>query len=159
MKTTNTTRRQCANALRALSMDAVQKAKSGHPGAPMGMADIAEVLWRDFLNHNPNNPAWADRDRFVLSNGHGSMLIYSLLHLTGYDLPIEELKNFRQLHSKTRVTRKSATPQAWKPPPVRWAVSLTRSGWLSPRKPRRSSTVRDTISSTTTPTPSWATAA
>ncbi|WP_227818980.1 transketolase [Klebsiella pneumoniae] len=82
-------------------MDAVQKAKSGHPGAPMGMADIAEVLWRDFLNHNPNNPAWADRDRFVLSNGHGSMLIYSLLHLTGYDLPIEELKNFRQLHSKT----------------------------------------------------------
>ncbi|MDU7745379.1 MAG: transketolase, partial [Citrobacter sp.] len=84
-----------------LSMDAVQKAKSGHPGAPMGMADIAEVLWRDFLNHNPNNPAWADRDRFVLSNGHGSMLIYSLLHLTGYDLPIEELKNFRQLHSKT----------------------------------------------------------
>ncbi|MGK6293522.1 transketolase family protein, partial [Klebsiella pneumoniae] len=84
-----------------LSMDAVQKAKSGHPGAPMGMADIAEVLWRDFLNHNPNNPAWADRDRFVLSNGHGSMLIYSLLHLTGYDLPISELKNFRQLHSKT----------------------------------------------------------
>ncbi len=154
-------RKELANAIRALSMDAVQKAKSGHPGAPMGMADIAEVLWRDFLNHNPNNPAWADRDRFVLSNGHGSMLIYSLLHLTGYDLPIEELKNFRQLHSKTPVTRKSATPQAWKPPPVRWArVSLTRSGWLSPRKPRRrSSTVRDTISSTTTPTPSWATAA
>ncbi|HID3497243.1 TPA: transketolase, partial [Klebsiella pneumoniae] len=101
MKTTKTIRCQCANALRALSMDAVQKAKSGHPGAPMGMADIAEVLWRDFLNHNPNNPAWTDRDRFVLSNGHGSMLIYSLLHLTGYDLPISELKNFRQLHSKT----------------------------------------------------------
>lgn len=94
-------RKELANAIRALSMDAVQKAKSGHPGAPMGMADIAEVLWRDFLNHNPNNPAQADRDRFVLSNGHGSMLIYSLLHLTGYDLPIEELKNFRQLHSKT----------------------------------------------------------
>jgi transketolase len=94
-------RKELANAIRALSMDAVQKAKSGHPGAPMGMADIAEVLWRDFLNHNPNNPAWADRDRFVLSNGHGSMLIYSLLHLTGYDLPIEELKNFRQLHSRT----------------------------------------------------------
>ena len=94
-------RKELANAIRALSMDAVQKAKSGHPGAPMGMADIAEVLWRDFLNHNPQNPAWADRDRFVLSNGHGSMLIYSLLHLTGYDLPIEELKNFRQLHSKT----------------------------------------------------------
>ncbi|POV49209.1 transketolase, partial [Klebsiella oxytoca] len=101
MNTTKTTRSLCANALRALSMDAVQKAKSGHPGAPMGMADIAEVLWRDFLNHNPQNPSWADRDRFVLSNGHGSMLIYSLLHLTGYDLPIEELKNFRQLHSKT----------------------------------------------------------
>jgi len=82
-------------------MDAVQKAKSGHPGAPMGMADIAEVLWRDFLKHNPTNPAWADRDRFILSNGHGSMLLYSLLHLSGYDLPIEELKNFRQLHSKT----------------------------------------------------------
>ncbi|WP_072094011.1 transketolase family protein [Trabulsiella odontotermitis] len=94
-------RKELANAIRALSMDAVQKAKSGHPGAPMGMADIAEVLWRDFLNHNPQNPSWADRDRFVLSNGHGSMLIYSLLHLTGYDLPMEELKNFRQLHSKT----------------------------------------------------------
>lgn len=94
-------RRELANAIRALSMDAVQKAKSGHPGAPMGMADIAEVLWRDFLKHNPTNPAWADRDRFVLSNGHGSMLLYSLLHLTGYDLPMEELKNFRQLHSKT----------------------------------------------------------
>ncbi|UQY43532.1 transketolase [Erwinia sp. PK3-005] len=94
-------RKELANAVRALSMDAVQQAKSGHPGAPMGMADIAEVLWRDYLNHNPTNPLWADRDRFVLSNGHGSMLIYSLLHLTGYDLPIEELKNFRQLHSKT----------------------------------------------------------
>ncbi|UUM32504.1 transketolase [Vibrio japonicus] len=90
-----------ANAIRALSMDGVQQANSGHPGAPMGMADIAEVLWRSHLNHNPANPEWADRDRFVLSNGHGSMLIYSLLHLTGYALPIEELKNFRQLHSKT----------------------------------------------------------
>ncbi|WP_297527274.1 transketolase [Thiohalobacter sp.] len=94
-------RRELANAIRALSMDAVQKAKSGHPGAPMGMADIAEVLWNDFLKHNPANPDWWDRDRFVLSNGHGSMLIYSLLHLTGYDLPMEEIKNFRQLHSKT----------------------------------------------------------
>ncbi len=94
-------RKELANAIRALSMDAVQKANSGHPGAPMGMADIAEVLWRDYLNHNPTNPHWADRDRFVLSNGHGSMLIYSLLHLTGYDLPISELANFRQLHSKT----------------------------------------------------------
>ena len=94
-------RRDLANAIRALSMDAVQKANSGHPGAPMGMADIAEVLWNDFLKHNPANPKWVDRDRFVLSNGHGSMLVYSLLHLTGYDLPMEELKNFRQLHSKT----------------------------------------------------------
>ncbi|PKM30849.1 MAG: transketolase [Gammaproteobacteria bacterium HGW-Gammaproteobacteria-11] len=94
-------RRDRANAIRALSMDAVQKAKSGHPGAPMGMADIAEVLWRDYLKHNPSNPQFADRDRFVLSNGHGSMLIYSLLHLTGYDLSIDDLKNFRQLHSKT----------------------------------------------------------
>ncbi|CAM3832266.1 Transketolase 1 [Vibrio aerogenes CECT 7868] len=94
-------RKYLANAIRALSMDGVQQANSGHPGAPMGMADIAEVLWRSHLNHNPQNPDWADRDRFVLSNGHGSMLIYSLLHLTGYDLPIEELKNFRQLHSKT----------------------------------------------------------
>ncbi len=94
-------RKQCANAIRALSMDAVQKARSGHPGAPMGMADIAEVLWNDHLSHNPGNPQWFNRDRFVLSNGHGSMLIYSLLHLTGYDLPMEELKNFRQLHSKT----------------------------------------------------------
>ena len=94
-------RRELANAIRALSMDAIQKAKSGHPGAPMGMADIAEVLWNDFLSHNPTNPKWANRDRFVLSNGHGSMLLYSLLHLTGYDLPIEEIKNFRQLHAKT----------------------------------------------------------
>ncbi|MBU1297190.1 MAG: transketolase [Gammaproteobacteria bacterium] len=94
-------RKQLANAIRALSMDAVQKANSGHPGAPMGMADIAEVLWNDFLKHNPNNSKWVDRDRFVLSNGHGSMLIYSLLHLSGYKLPIEELKQFRQLHSKT----------------------------------------------------------
>ena len=94
-------RRELANAIRALSMDAVQKANSGHPGAPMGMADIAEVLWNDFLNHNPSNPKWYNRDRFVLSNGHGSMLIYSLLHLTGYDLSIDDLKQFRQLHSRT----------------------------------------------------------
>ncbi len=92
---------ELANAIRALSMDAVQKAKSGHPGAPMGMADIAEVLWNDFLRHNPSNPAWPGRDRFVLSNGHGSMLLYSLLHLSGYELPMTEIQNFRQLHSKT----------------------------------------------------------
>jgi len=95
-----TSRRELANAIRALSMDAVQKANSGHPGAPMGMADIAEVLWNDHMHHNPSNPKWSDRDRFVLSNGHGSMLIYSLLHLTGYDLPMTELASFRQLHSK-----------------------------------------------------------
>lgn len=96
-----TSRTELANAIRALSMDAVQKAKSGHPGAPMGMADIAEVLWNDFLKHNPENPEWADRDRFILSNGHGSMLIYSLLHLSGYELSIDDLKNFRQMDSKT----------------------------------------------------------
>ena len=94
-------RREVANAIRALSMDAVQRANSGHPGMPMGMADIAEVLWRDFLKHNPTNPRWADRDRFVVSNGHGSMLLYSLLHLTGYPLALDELRQFRQLGSRT----------------------------------------------------------
>ncbi|MCW5606133.1 MAG: transketolase, partial [Burkholderiales bacterium] len=94
-------RADLANAIRALAMDAVQQANSGHPGMPMGMAEIAEVLWNGHLRHNPANPAWTDRDRFVLSNGHGSMLLYALLHLTGYDLPMEELKRFRQLHSKT----------------------------------------------------------
>src|SRR5215510_14897989 len=93
--------REVVNALRALAMDAVQKANSGHPGMPMGMAEIASVLWRGYLRHNPANPRWANRDRFVLSNGHGSMLQYALLHLTGYDLPIDELTRFRQLHSKT----------------------------------------------------------
>ncbi|MCT6874579.1 transketolase [Frischella perrara] len=101
MNTTTLSHRELANAIRALSMDGVQKAKSGHPGAPMGMADIAEVLWRGFLKHNPSNPQWVDRDRFILSNGHGSMLIYSLLHLSGYDVSIDDIKNFRQLHSKT----------------------------------------------------------
>ena len=90
-----------ANAIRALAMDAVQAANSGHPGAPMGLADVAEVLWREVLVHNPGNPSWSDRDRFVLSNGHGSMLLYALLHLTGYDLSIDDLKAFRQLHSRT----------------------------------------------------------
>ncbi|EKD45218.1 MAG: hypothetical protein ACD_70C00018G0001, partial [uncultured bacterium] len=93
--------KKLANAIRALSMDAVEKARSGHPGMPMGMADIAEVLWREFLNHNPANPHWLNRDRFVLSNGHGCMLLYSVLHLTGYDISIDDIKNFRQLHSKT----------------------------------------------------------
>nr|MBS0020969.1 transketolase [Gammaproteobacteria bacterium] len=95
------TRRDLANAIRALAMDAVQQAESGHPGAPMGMADVAEVLWNDYLKHNPANPRWPDRDRFVLSNGHSSMLLYALLHLTGYDLPMSEIKRFRQLHSMT----------------------------------------------------------
>ena len=94
-------RRQLSNAIRALSMDAVQRAQSGHPGAPMGMADLAEVLWNSYLRHNPVNPNWADRDRFVLSNGHAAMLLYSLLHLSGYDLPIEQIRNFRQLHAQT----------------------------------------------------------
>src|SRR5205085_11887634 len=93
-------RRQLANAIRALSMDAVQKANSGHPGCPMGMADIAQVLWCDYLKHNPLNSIWPNRDRFVLSNGHGSMLLYSLLHLAGYPLSLEELMQFRQLHSQ-----------------------------------------------------------
>ena len=101
MNATTLSHRELANAIRALSMDGVQKAKSGHPGAPMGMANMAEVLWRGFLKHNPTNPLWADRDRFVLSNGHASMLMYSLLHLTGYALTIDDLKNFRQLQSKT----------------------------------------------------------
>ncbi|MBF7689475.1 transketolase [Acinetobacter pollinis] len=99
--TTPLNERRIANAIRVLAMDAVQQANSGHPGAPMGMADIADVVWREFLNHNPTNPQWANRDRFVLSNGHGSMLQYALLHLTGYDLSLEDLKQFRQLHSKT----------------------------------------------------------
>ena len=103
------TRNQLANAIRVLSMDAIEKAGNGHPGAPMGMADIAEVLWNDYLKDNPANPYWADRDRFVLSNGHGSMLIYSLLHLSGYDLPIEELQNFlgrRNLRKKMYIGNK-----------------------------------------------------
>ena len=95
------TRRELANAIRALGMDAVQHAKSGHPGMPMGMADIAEVLWNDHLRHDPADPAWPDRDRFVLSNGHGSMLLYALLHLSGYALPMEEIRRFRQIHSMT----------------------------------------------------------
>ncbi|MEO5962694.1 MAG: transketolase, partial [Thermomonas sp.] len=98
---TTPTRRELANAIRFLAVDAVQAANSGHPGMPMGMADIAEVLWNDYLQHNPNNPNWFNRDRFVLSNGHGSMLHYALLHLSGYDLSIDDLKMFRQLDSKT----------------------------------------------------------
>ncbi len=154
-------RRELANAIRALSMDAVQKANSGHPGAPMGMADIAEVLWNSHMKHNPTNPEWADRDRFVLSNGHGSMLIYSLLHLTGYELSIDDLKNFRQLHSKTPGHPSMAMHQAWRPPPVPW-VRGSPMGWVwrwrrGPWRP--SSTNQDTTLSTTTPMCSWVTAA
>lgn len=154
-------RKELANAIRALSMDAVQKANSGHPGAPMGMADIAEVLWNDFLKHNPNDPTWYDRDRFILSNGHASMLLYSLLHLSGYDLPLEELKNFRQLHSKTPGHPEIGYTPGWKRRPdhsVRgWPM---RSGWrLLNARWRHSLTSRTTRLSTTTPTCLWATAA
>ena len=131
-------RSELANAIRALSMDAIQKAKSGHPGAPMGMADIAEVLWNDFLKHNPNNPDWADRDRFVLSNGHGSMLIYSLLHLSGYDLSMEDIKNFASSTPKPLGTQNIETPQVWRQPPghlakasaMPWAWPLLKKHWL-----------------------------
>jgi transketolase N-terminal domain/subunit len=153
-------RKELANAVRALAMDAVQKANSGHPGAPMGMADIAEVLWNDFMTHNPGNPAWPDRDRFVLSNGHGSMLIYALLHLTGYELGIEDLKQFRQLHSRTPDIPSTATPRAWRPPPARSVrASPTPSAWPWPRRRwPRSSTSPATTSSTTSPMSSSATA-
>lgn len=151
-------RRELANAIRALSMDAVQKANSGHPGAPMGMADIAEVLWNDFLKHNPQNPDWVDRDRFILSNGHASMLLYSLLHLTGYDLPLSELKQFRQLHSKTPGHPGMAIPLGWKPPPARWARGWrTPLGWPSPNGRWRRSLIAPAMRSLTiTPGCSWA---
>ena len=122
--TTPLNERRIANAIRVLAMDAVQQANSGHPGAPMGMADIADVVWREFLNHNPNNPQWANRDRFVLSNGHGSMLQYALLHLTGYDLSIEDLKQFRQLHSKLLVTLNMVMLQELKQRQVLWVKVL-----------------------------------
>jgi transketolase len=116
--------RELTNALRFLAIDAVEAANSGHPGMPMGMAEIAEVLWRRHLKHNPADPIWPDRDRFVLSNGHGSMLLYALLHLTGYALPIEELKRFRQLHSKT-----PGHPEVGITPGVETTGSPMRSAW------------------------------
>src|SRR6185437_11383974 len=134
-RTPMTTRRQLANAVRALAMDAVEKAKSGHPGMPMGMADIAEVLWNDFHRHNPANPHWFNRDRFMLSNGHGSMLQYAVLHLSGYDLPMSQLERFRQLHSKTPGPPRRTRRWAWKPPPARWARA-SPTAWAS-RWPRR----------------------
>ena len=150
-----------ANAIRALAMDAVQQANSGHPGAPMGMADMAVALWGRHLKHNPGNPLWADRDRFVLSNGHASMLIYALLHLTGYDLPLQELKDFRQLHSKTpghpehglTPGVETTTGPLGQGIAMRWAWRWPRSCW------RPNSTGPGTRWSTTTPTPSSATAA
>jgi len=152
---------QMANAIRALAMDAVQQANSGHPGAPMGMADMAVALWAEHLQHNPKNPSWANRDRFVLSNGHASMLIYALLHLTGYKLPIEEIKNFRQLHSKT-----AGHPEVGITPGVETTTGPLGQGITTPWAwpwPRRcwppSSTSLATPSSTTTPTCSWVTAA
>lgn len=126
---------QLAHAIRFLAMDAVQQANSGHPGAPMGMADIAEVLFNHHLRHNPKNPKWFNRDRFVMSNGHGSMLVYAALHLSGYDLSMSELKDFRQLHSKTPDTRNMAIHPGWKPPPDRWDKDwLMPWVWLWPKK-------------------------
>ena len=106
--------RLCADAVRFLSVDAVEQANSGHPGLPMGAADCAVALWGSFLNFNPDEPRWANRDRFILSAGHGSMLLYSLLHLFGYDLPLNELKNFRQWEARPQVTQNSATPSGWR---------------------------------------------
>ncbi len=151
-------RRELANAIRALSMDAVQKANSGHPGAPMGMADIAEVLWNDFLKHNPQNPDWVDRDRFILSNGHASMLLYSLLHLTGYDLPLSELKQFRQLHSKTPGHPEHGYTPGVETTTARWARGWrTPSGWPSPNGRWRRNLIAPAMRSLTiTPGCSWA---
>ena len=151
---------ELANAIRALAMDAVQAANSGHPGAPMGMADIAEVLWNGMMRHNPANPDWPNRDRFVLSNGHGSMLIYALLHLTGYDLSVEDLKQFRQLHSKTPGHPEYGQPPASRRRPGLWGRELPMPwAWRCQRKPwPPSSTGTAMRSSTTTPGCSWVTA-
>ena len=143
--------RRMANAIRMLAVDAVEQAKSGHPGAPMGMADIAEVLWNRHLRHNPANPHWPDRDRFVLSNGHGSMLLYALLHLTGYDLPMDELKKLPPAAQQDRRPPRSGRhARAWKPPPARWArASPTPWAWRWPRSCwRPSSTARPRTSAT-----------
>ena len=151
---------EMAHAIRALTMDAVQAANSGHPGAPMGMAEMAVALWSRHLKHNPTDPHWFDRDRFVLSNGHGSMLLYSLLHLTGYDLPMSELRNFRQLHSKTPghpevdlTPGVETTTGPARASPMPWAWPWLKSCWP------RNSTAQVTPSSTTGPTRSWATVA
>jgi transketolase len=153
--------RTLANALRMLAIDAVEQAKSGHPGAPMGLADIAQVLWNRYLKHNPADPRWPDRDRFILSNGHSSMLLYALLHLSGYDVPLDELKRFRQLHSKTPGHPEVGVTPGSKRQPDRLGRALRmRSARLSPRSFwRRNSTGRPTRSSTTEPSCSSATAA
>jgi transketolase len=151
--------------MRMLAVDAVEKAKSGHPGAPMGMADIAEVLWNRHLKHNPANPHWPDRDRFVLSNGHGSMLIYALLHLTGYDLPMEELKNFRQLHSKTAghpevgITPGVETTTGPLGQGITNAVGMALAEKLLAAEFNREDEDASHTSSTTSPTCSWVTVA
>ena len=156
------TRQDLANAIRALAMDAVQKANSGHPGMPMGMADIAEVLWNHHLRFNPANPHWPDRDRFVLSNGHGSMLLYALLHLTGFDLPMEEIKRFRQLHSKTPGHPEHGH-DAWRGDHHRAArPGLRQRGRHGDRRAHAgcaNSIVPASTSSIIAPTCSWATAA
>jgi transketolase len=141
------------NAIRALAMDAVQAANSGHPGMPMGMAEIALALWGRHLRHNPVNPKWPDRDRFVLSNGHGSMLLYALLHLTGYDLPMDELKRFRQLHSKTPGHPELGLTRALRRPRDPWGRDWQmRSAWrLQNEFSPPNSTARASISSITIP--------
>ena len=156
---------QMANAIRALAMDAVQQANSGHPGAPMGMADMAVALWGNHLRHSPRNPKWINRDRFVLSNGHASMLLYALLHLTGYKLPMSELKNFRQLHSKTAghpetgVTPGVETTTGPLGQGITNAVGMALAEKLLAKEFNRKDGESSTRSSTTTPMCSWATAA
>ena len=151
---------ECINTLRFLSVDAVQKANSGHPGLPLGAAPMAYVLWTRFLKHNPANPGWFDRDRFVLSAGHGSMLLYSLLHLTGYDLPLDQIKQFRQWGSMTPVIPSAALRPASKRPPGRSArASATASAWRWPKRTSpHATTARASRSSIISPTGSSATA-
>src|SRR5476649_287620 len=161
MTTSTLPTNKMANAIRALAMDAVQKANSGHPGMPMGMAEIAVALWSGHYSHNPANPKWLNRDRFLLSNGHGSMLHYALLHLTGYDLSMDDIKAFSQMHSKTPGHPEVDVTPASKRPPARWArASPTRSAWRCRNGCwRLSSTSRALTLLTTLRTRSWAMAA
>ncbi len=156
------TRRELANVIRVLAMDAVQQANSGHPGAPMGMADMAEVLWREFLKHNPANPHWWDRDRFVLSNGHASMLLYAVLHLRGYPLAMDELQAFSPARQPDRrATRSTSSASGSRPPPARSGRAWpTRSDLRSPRRCSPRNLISPVLrSSITTPTCSRATGA